>query len=532
MRFRQNTVEFLSLCGALVFFALFFYQTTNNIYRISGAFVDFSLAGWAAMLALWGAGLWRYFKQQKAGVLIFAVQAAVVCYAFDCWRLFIYATNLAMKPYILGIVAAEAAVFLIAACGRYKPAALNALVAGIIIFFGYYIMYPILLPLPATMAIAVLLSLIYPAAMGTAKARKAAIGVLAAALIIPGGVLIDGWLNAPGIRFYERRIDKPTENVKVSVVVPVYNAEKYLERCLDSLRKQTLKDIEIICVNDGSTDGSGEILAEYAAHDKRFKVITQENQYIGAARNRGIEAARGEYVGFVDSDDWVSPNYFEDLYNAAKKYNTDVAIAEQAYAINSQPQWWRNLYGLDKAQNILRARENIGLLLQNKKTAAAIDICRIARGGYVWDKIFRRNFLNEHNLRFSLFRTASEDVYFFFVTGLYTGKMAVAGNAAYFYFQGGVSQTSRRHFSATMESIELFAALDRLYAESGVVAETLEPWEKCLDQYRLYDLAMYHNLFSDEDKAIWRERWQKYFPNDDIDKAIADEAKKSATTGK
>lgn len=72
-----------------------------------------------------------------------------------------------------------------------------------------------------------------------------------------------------------------------------------------------------------------------------------------------------------------------------------------------------------------------------------------------------------------------------------------------------------------MESIELFAALDRLYAESGVVAETLEPWEKCLDQYRLYDLAMYHNLFSDEDKAIWRERWQKYFPNDDIDKAIA-----------
>ena len=153
MRFRQNTVEFLSLCGALVFFALFFYQTTNNLYRIDGVFVDFSLAGWAAMLALWGAGLWRYFKQQKAGVLIFAVQATVVCYAFDCWRLFIYATNLAMKPYILGIVAAEAAVFLIAARGRYKPAALNALAAGLIIFFGYYIMYPILLPLPMTMVL-------------------------------------------------------------------------------------------------------------------------------------------------------------------------------------------------------------------------------------------------------------------------------------------------------------------------------------------------------------------------------------------
>ena len=522
MRFRQNTLEFLSLCGALIFFALFFYQTTNNLYRIDGAFVDFSLAGWAAMLALWGAGLWRYFKQQKAGVLIFAVQAAVVCCAFDCWRLFIYATNLAMKPYILGIVAAEAVVFLIAVFGRYKTAALNALAAGLVIFFGYYIMYPLLLPLPATMMIAVLLMLIYPLMTGTARARKLAGGVWAVSFLAFAGLMFRFWLNAPGIHFYEREVAKPAEKVKVSVVVPIYNVEKYLEQCLDSLRKQTLKDIEIICVNDGSTDKSGEILAEYAAHDKRFKVITQENQYVGAARNRGIEAARGEYIGFIDSDDFVSPDYFEDLYNAAKKYNTDVAIAEQVYAINSQPQWWRNLYGLGKAQNILRARENIGLLLHNKKTAAAIDICRVARGGYVWDKIFRRDFLNKHNLRFSLFRTLSEDVYFFFATGLYTDKMAVAGNAVYFYFRGGGTQTLRRHFSATTESVELFAALDRLYAESGVTTETLEQWEKCLDKYRLYDLAMYYRLLEDADKPIWRERWHKYFPDDDIDKAIDD----------
>ena len=522
MRFRQNTVEFLSLCGALIFFALFFYQTTNNLYRIDGAFVDFSLAGWAAMLALWGAGLWRYFKQQKAGVLIFAVQAAVVCCAFDCWRLFIYATNLAMKPYILGIVAAEAVVFLIAVFGRYKTAALNALAAGLVIFFGYYIMYPLLLPLPATMMIAVLLMLIYPLMTGTARARKLAGGVWAVSFLAFAGLMFRFWLNAPGIHFYEREVAKPAEKVKVSVVVPVYNAEKYLKRCLDSLRKQTLKDIEIICVNDGSTDGSAAILAEYAAHDKRIKVITQENQYIGAARNRGIEAARGEYIGFVDSDDWVSLNYFEDLYNAAMKYNTDVAIAEQVDVIKSKPQWWRNLYELDEVQNIFLSRENIELLLRNKKTVAAIDICRVAKGGYIWDKIFRRDFLNKHNLRFSLFRTLSEDVYFFFATGLYTDKMAVAGNAVYFYFRGGGTQTLRRHFSATTESVELFAALDRLYAESGVTTKTLEQWEKCLDKYRLYDLAMYYRLLEDADKPIWRERWHKYFPDDDIDKAIDD----------
>ena len=123
----------------------------------------------------------------------------------------------------------------------------------------------------------------------------------AAVVVILGGVFAKMWLDTPGIRFYEAKITEPAKEVKVSVVVPVYNAEKFLRRGLDSLRKQTLKDIEIICVNDGSTDGSAAILAEYAAHDKRLKVITQENRYIGAARNRGLDAARGAYVVFMDA---------------------------------------------------------------------------------------------------------------------------------------------------------------------------------------------------------------------------------------
>ena len=115
--------------------------------------------------------------------------------------------------------------------------------------------------------------------------------------------------------------------IKVSVIVPVYNTEEYLEKCLNSLINQTLKEIEIICVNDGSTDNSGKILKQYAKRYPQVKVIEQQNLKQGAARNNGVKTATGEYIGYVDSDDWVDLDYFEKLYNTAKKYDSDIALA-------------------------------------------------------------------------------------------------------------------------------------------------------------------------------------------------------------
>ena len=112
---------------------------------------------------------------------------------------------------------------------------------------------------------------------------------------------------------------------KVSILVPIYNVEKYLRECLDSLVNQTLKDIEIICVNDGSTDNSRKILQEYADKDSRVKIIDKENGGISSVRNLGIKLAAGEYISFIDSDDWVSLDFLEKLYNAAVKYNADIA---------------------------------------------------------------------------------------------------------------------------------------------------------------------------------------------------------------
>ena len=115
--------------------------------------------------------------------------------------------------------------------------------------------------------------------------------------------------------------------LKVSIIVPAYNVESYISRCLDSLIKQTLKDLEIIVIDDGSMDRTLEVIKAYKKLDSRIKVIEQTNRKQGAARNRGLEIAKGEFIGFVDSDDWVDFDYFEKMYNAAVKHNVNIAAA-------------------------------------------------------------------------------------------------------------------------------------------------------------------------------------------------------------
>ena len=112
---------------------------------------------------------------------------------------------------------------------------------------------------------------------------------------------------------------------KISVIIPIYNVEKYLSQCLDSVINQTFKDIEIICINDGSTDNSLQILQQYAHKDKRIKIIDQQNQGLSIARNNGISQACCEYISFIDSDDYIHPKFLETLYEAIIQNNCDIA---------------------------------------------------------------------------------------------------------------------------------------------------------------------------------------------------------------
>ncbi len=172
--------------------------------------------------------------------------------------------------------------------------------------------------------------------------------------------------------------------IKISIIVPVYNVERYLAICLDSLISQTLKDIEIICVNDGSTDDSGQILKEFASADKRIIVITQRNQGLSVARNVGMKYAEGQYIAFCDSDDWVDSDYYEKLYNAATFYNCDIAVA-----------------GIKKLK---KGKEKIFLDYKDKTITSdfqeKIKICDVPDFCYVCNKIYRTKLLKCSGLEF------------------------------------------------------------------------------------------------------------------------------------
>ncbi|MBI6056665.1 glycosyltransferase [Clostridium perfringens] len=115
-------------------------------------------------------------------------------------------------------------------------------------------------------------------------------------------------------------------NKKISVIVPIYNVEKYLEKCINSILNQTYKNLEVILVDDGSPDNCGKICDEYALKDNRIKVIHKENGGLSSARNSGLDIATGDYIGFVDSDDWIESNMYEILLNNAIKYNADISV--------------------------------------------------------------------------------------------------------------------------------------------------------------------------------------------------------------
>lgn len=162
----------------------------------------------------------------------------------------------------------------------------------------------------------------------------------------------------------------------ISIIVPVYNVEKYLRECLDSIVKQTYKNIEVILVDDGSTDGSGDICEEYARFDERIRIIHQENQGVSIARNNGITAANGEYVMFVDSDDWIEPDYCSIPYKHAKEYGADIVIFRH-----------RDVGG-ENAVNL--EKRTPGILSKDQAVWMVYHLC----GAIVWDKLYRKELLD------------------------------------------------------------------------------------------------------------------------------------------
>ena len=213
---------------------------------------------------------------------------------------------------------------------------------------------------------------------------------------------------------------------KVSIIIPVYNAEKYLGKCLESLLSQTLQEMEIICVDDGSSDGSPEILKRFQERDGRVRILTQENQYAGAARNNGMKEAQGEYLLFLDADDFFENTLLEKVYNQGKKMEADIVLfgAKQyndKTGIVSPASWYFKRDALPRENPFSGKTENT-------------DVFAIVTPA-PWTKLFRREFVEKQGLSFQGLQN-SNDVYFVLTALALAEKITYVDEELVFYRVG------------------------------------------------------------------------------------------------
>lgn len=180
---------------------------------------------------------------------------------------------------------------------------------------------------------------------------------------------------------------------KVSVIVPIYNVEKYLRRCLDSVAAQTFSDYEVIMIDDGSTDSSRDIAAEYAEKLPQFKLFDNAKKGVANARNVGVQNSSGEYVAFVDSDDFVAPEYLEVLYCTASAVDADISTCNYAKFYQEK----------GKYHTILIRKPSEKVYTNTKFTKMVLNDIRVR--SYVWNKLWRRSLFTDNGIKFN-------DIYF------------------------------------------------------------------------------------------------------------------------
>lgn len=298
---------------------------------------------------------------------------------------------------------------------------------------------------------------------------------------------------------------------KVSVVMPIYNAEPYLEQALDSVLAQTLTDLEIVCVNDGSKDTSLETMQRYASNDARIKVIDKPNGGYGNAMNVGISNATGEYVGILEPDDYLKPEMFEKLYNRAIQDDLDF-VRSDYYRLTT------NEKGVDHLEKepICNKSSYYNKVL-NPQTN--VDLFNIRMEN--WTGIYKRSWLAEHNIKFNESPGAGfQDNGFWFQSYCWATKIAVLDEAFYCYRQDNAA-------SSINQSNKVFVMLDEY--------QWIENWlrsnpELCQKFIGIFEYKKTHNCefafsrLADEFQLPFLERYsaeyKQAFDNNEIDEKL------------
>lgn len=250
------------------------------------------------------------------------------------------------------------------------------------------------------------------------------------------------------------------EKIKVSIIVPVYNCEKSLKICIESIIKQTLKEIEIILVDDGSVDNSGVICDEYSALDKRITVIHQENKGAGKARNTGLAKAKGEYIGFVDSDDWIEQNMFEIMYNSAKTDKLDIIRCNTViHEMNEKRISWTPLDIKQVCDEALIKSKIIPMLIAPEYEGRYAE--RLLKGCVCC--IFLREMLKKNNIQFRDIRNGQDAL--FTIEGMWhSERLRLLPDVLYHYIKQesgslSISMTKYRNYNQRKQSRKIIEDL-------------------------------------------------------------------------
>ncbi len=287
------------------------------------------------------------------------------------------------------------------------------------------------------------------------------------------------------------------DSPKVSVIVPVYNTEKYLSKCLDSLIYQTLEDIEIICVDDGSSDNSLNILKQYENKDDRVKVISKENGGAGSARNLGLSLAKGEYINFIDSDDWLDLNTLEELYIKSKYDNLDVLMYQLINFNNSDGEFYEtdyyNMACLDsKFDNAVFNYEDVG----DDMFSLAVSPC---------NKFINRNFLINLNYPFAEGVMFEDNPYFF---NLFVNASRIAVIRKHYYFrrrrEGSVMELNSEKLNDIMPMTN--NVLD-IFIDKGLHLK----FTRRLTNFKLYSINTFYNQVKTVNKDSYFNAMKKDF---------------------
>lgn len=314
---------------------------------------------------------------------------------------------------------------------------------------------------------------------------------------------------------------KRMSNIMISVIIPIYNCEQYLEQCLDSITNQTLKNIEVICVDDGSTDDSLKIVLDYSERDKRIKVLTQHNQYAGVARNQGLTHAKGKYVLFLDADDFFDSSMLEKLYYKAEMEQTEVLVFDAFQYDNKQKQV------INTSWEALRKRylwEGI------KKAEEVAEKIYAFTSPAPWNKFFLREFVLKNDLWFqSIPRT--NDLYFVYAALSCAKRIGILNEKLLFYRDNNETSLQGEGERTPTIFLEALRGLEKYLKEKNIYDIYRDSYERLVVDIAFYNLS---NMKSKESycllvNALKNEELHLFDNNDNtMDVSLINEIKAGA----